>query len=149
MNLGITGRVALVFGASGGLGGACARLLAAEGASVALAGRNKAELERVAGEIGTNAKSLVLPWELSELSSIDANVSAIEHALGPVDILFNNTGGPPPSGAQSLPAEVWSKHFHSMVASVIAITDRVLPNMKARRWGRVITSTSSSVIAPI
>jgi 3-oxoacyl-[acyl-carrier protein] reductase len=149
MDLGIAGRVALVFGASGGLGGACARLLAAEGAAVALAGRNKAELERVAAEIGASTKSLVLPWELSELSSIDANVSAVEYALGPVDILFNNTGGPPPSLAQGLSSEVWSKHFHTMVASVIAITDRVLPNMKARHWGRVITSTSSSVIAPI
>jgi 3-oxoacyl-[acyl-carrier protein] reductase len=149
MNLGIAGRVALVFGASGGLGGACARALAAEGASVALAGRNRTALERVAAEIGSNAKSLVLPWDLSDLSNIDANISAIEHGLGPVDILFNNTGGPPPGSAQGVPIEVWSKQFQAMVASVIAITDRVLPGMKARRWGRVITSTSSSVIAPI
>ena len=63
MDLGIEGRVALVFGASGGLGGACARLLAAEGAAVALAGRNKGELERVAAEIGAATKSLVLPWD--------------------------------------------------------------------------------------
>jgi 3-oxoacyl-[acyl-carrier protein] reductase len=64
-------------------------------------------------------------------------------------ILVNITGGPPPTPASGQDPALWAKHFQSMVLSVIAITDRVLPNMRARHWGRVITSTSSGVVAPI
>src|SRR6185437_9996983 len=69
--------------------------------------------------------------------------------LGAVDILVNITGGPPPTPANGQDPALWSKHFQAMVLSVIAITDRVLPGMCARRWGRIITSTSSGVVAPI
>jgi 3-oxoacyl-[acyl-carrier protein] reductase len=70
-------------------------------------------------------------------------------ALGPIDILVNNTGGPPPTPAHGQDPALWIRHFQSMVLSVIALTDRVLPGMRERRWGRIITSTSSGVIAPI
>jgi 3-oxoacyl-[acyl-carrier protein] reductase len=149
MDLGIAGRVALVFGASGGLGGATARLLAAEGVAVALVGRDRSALEALASALGSEAKSLVLPWDLSDLGSIDTNVTAIERSLGPIDILFNNSGGPPMAGAQGTKSEVWIRHFQTMVASIIAVSDRVIPGMKQRRWGRVITTTSSGVIAPL
>jgi len=66
-----------------------------------------------------------------------------------VDILINNTGGPPPTSAAGQDPALWAKQFQAMVLSVIAITDRVLPGMKSRGWGRIITSTSSGVIAPI
>ncbi len=94
-------------------------------------------------------KSIGLVWDLSDLAQIDGHVSKIERELGPVDILVNNTGGPPPTPASGQDPALWSKHFQAMVLSVIAITDRVLPNMRARHWGRVITSTSSGVVAPI
>jgi 3-oxoacyl-[acyl-carrier protein] reductase len=149
MDLGIAGRVALIFGASGGLGGATARVLAAEGAAVVLAGRNRPALELLATEIGTGAKSMVVPWDLGDLASIESNVATIERTLGPVDILFNNSGGPPPGGAQGVTSEIWAQFFQTMVASIIAVSDRVLPGMKARQWGRVITTTSSGVVAPI
>jgi 3-oxoacyl-[acyl-carrier protein] reductase len=149
MDLGISGRVALVCGASGGLGGATARLLAAEGAAVALAGRNRGALERLADAMGGTGKTLVLPWDLADLASIDSQVAIIERELGPVDILFNNSGGPPPGGAQSFATAVWMQHFQTMVASLIALAARIIPGMKARHWGRVITSTSSGVIAPL
>jgi len=87
--------------------------------------------------------------DLSDLSQIDGHISKIESELGPVDILVNNTGGPPPTTAIGQDPALWSRHFQAMVLSVIAITDRVLPNMRARRWGRVITSTSSGVVSPI
>jgi 3-oxoacyl-[acyl-carrier protein] reductase len=83
------------------------------------------------------------------LVQIDGNISKIESELGPVDILVNNTGGPPPTTAAGQDPELWSKHFKVMVLSVIAITDRVLPNMRDRHWGRVITSASSGVVSPI
>ena len=88
-------------------------------------------------------------WDLADLSVIDGNVASIEHDFGAVDVLVNNTGGPPPTPVAGQDARQWLAQFQSMVLSVIAITDRVLPGMRERKWGRVITSTSSGVVAPI
>jgi 3-oxoacyl-[acyl-carrier protein] reductase len=150
MDLGLKDKTALVLGAGGGLGGAIARTLAREGARVALADIKYEALEPVMADIrlaGGNA--LALQWDLGDLSVIDANIARIEAELGPVDILINNTGGPPPTPVSGQSAEAWSKHFQSMVLSVISITDRVLPGMRQRKFGRIITSTSSGVVAPI
>jgi 3-oxoacyl-[acyl-carrier protein] reductase len=150
MDLGLKDKTALVLGAGGGLGGAIARTLAREGARVALADIKYEALEPVMADIAAaGGKSLGLQWDLGDLSAIEANIARIEAELGPVDILVNNTGGPPPTPVSGQPAEVWSKHFQGMVLSVIAITDRVLPGMRARKFGRIITSTSSGVVAPI
>ena len=150
MDLGISGKTALVLGAGGGLGGAIATTLAREGARVAIADVNESALDRTTADIvRENGVSLALPWDLSDLSVVEANVGAIEQAFGPVDILVNNTGGPPPTTACGQDPTLWSKNFQSMVLSVIALTDRVLPGMRARKWGRVITSTSSGVVSPI
>jgi 3-oxoacyl-[acyl-carrier protein] reductase len=150
MDLGLKNKTALVLAGGGGLGRAIAKALAAEGAKVAVAGigaKSVAATEAALAAIG--AKSLGLLWDLSDLAQIDGHVSKIESDLGPVDILVNNTGGPPPTTAIGQDPALWSKHFHAMVLSVIAITDRVLPNMRDRHWGRVITSTSSGVVSPI
>ncbi len=150
MDLGLSGKTALVLGASSGLGRAIALGLAGEGANVAVAARNEAALTALAGEIAAlGVRALPVRWDLADLTVIDANVAAVEAALGPVDILINNTGGPPPTTASGQSPELWTAQFQAMVASVIATTDRVLPGMIARRWGRIITSTSSGVIAPI
>lgn len=150
MDLGLSGKTALVLGASSGLGRAIALGLAAEGANVAVAARNEAALTALAGEIeALGVRALPVRWDLADLSMIDANVAAIEASLGPVDILINNTGGPPPTTASGQSPDLWTAQFQVMVASVIATTDRVLPGMIGRRWGRIITSTSSGVIAPI
>ena len=150
MDLGIRGRTALVLGGGGGLGGAIAEALAAEGVKIAVADIDPAAVERSAHKIeARGGESLGLAWDLSDLTVIDKNVSAIESRFGPVDVLVNITGGPPPTPAAGQDPNLWSKHFQAMVLSVIAITDRVLPNMKARTWGRIITSTSSGVVAPI
>lgn len=150
MDLGLAGKTALVLGAGGGLGGAIARALAREGANVALADIAKEGLERVAADIGgTSAGALPLEWNLADRAVIDTRVAEIEKRFGPVDVLVNNTGGPPPTPAFGQDPELWRQHFEAMVLSVIAVTDRVLPQMMARKWGRVITSTSSGVVAPI
>lgn len=150
MDLGISGRTALVLGAGGGLGSAIARTLAREGAKVALADIDLGAARAAADPIASGgAQAMALAWDLADLASIDAHVAKIEATLGPVDILVNNTGGPPPTPVSGQSAETWSRHFQSMVMSVIAITDRVLPGMRERRFGRIITSTSSGVVAPI
>lgn len=150
MNLGLENRVALVLGAGGGLGGAIAHSLAREGAKIAVADINLESAQRTVAEIvQQGGVAYALQWDLGDLAAIDAHISAIEEKLGPVDVLLNNTGGPPPTPAAGQTPDAWRKHFESMVLSVIAITDRVLPSMRARKWGRIITSTSSGVVAPI
>ena len=150
MDLGLKDKTALVLGAGGGLGGAIARTLAQEGARVAVADIKYEALDPVMADIrAAGGKALALQWDLGDLTVIDANVARIEAGLGPVDILINITGGPPPTPVSGQTAEVWSKHFQSMVLSVIAITDRVLPGMRQRKFGRIITSTSSGVVVPI
>jgi 3-oxoacyl-[acyl-carrier protein] reductase len=150
MDLGLKDKTALVLGGGGGLGRAISIALASEGANVAFA---DIEPNAIAGTEAalaeTDCKSIGLVWDLSDLAQIDIHISKIESELGPVDILVNITGGPPPTPASGQDPALWSKYFQSMVLSVIAITDRVLPHMRARHWGRVITSTSSGVVAPI
>ena len=147
MDFGLNGKTALVLGGGGGLGRAIAKTLAAEGAKVAAADISSEAASATQAAIG--GKSLALEWDLADLAKIDAHVSKIEAELGPVDILVNNTGGPPPTPAAGQDPALWTKQFQSMVLSVIAITDRVLPGMRQRGWGRVVTSTSSGVVAPI
>ena len=150
MELGIRGRTALVLGGGGGLGGAIAHVLATEGVRIAVADIDAAAVKRSVDHIESKGgEALGLVWDLSDLTVVDKNVSAIEGRFGPVDVLVNITGGPPPTPAAGQETSLWSKHFSAMVLSVIAITDHVLPKMKARGWGRIITSTSSGVVAPI
>jgi 3-oxoacyl-[acyl-carrier protein] reductase len=150
VNLQLNGKAALVLGAGGGLGGAIARALAGEGVRVAVADVDLAAAEKTSQAINdAGGRALSVQWDLADLASIDAHVSKIESELGPVDILVNNTGGPTPTPASGQDPTLWRKHFDSMVLSVVAITDRVLPGMRSRQFGRIITSTSSGVVAPI
>ncbi|MFO1147486.1 MAG: SDR family oxidoreductase [Alsobacter sp.] len=147
MDLGLSGRTALVLGAGGGLGRAIAAAFAREGARLALADIDEAAL--AATRTGLAGEHIALAWNIADLEAIETHVARIERKLGPVDILVNNTGGPPPGPASGQDAAAWSAHFQSMVLSVIKITDRVLPGMRARRWGRIVTSASSGVVSPI
>src|SRR5665647_3284467 len=143
MDLGLKDKVALVLGAGGGLGSAIALTLAKEGARVALADIDAAALERVIAEINA-AGGKAVPFDLADRAAMDARVTGIEAAYGSIDVLVNNTGGPPPTPASGQDPALWTKHFQSMVLSVIAITDRVLPGMRERKWGRIVTSTGGA-----
>lgn len=140
MDFGLKGKKALVLGASRGLGAACAQELAAEGAHVFAAARS---VERIA--TGEGIESLGI--DLSDAAAV-ADLGA-RMAEEKIDIIVNNGGGPPPGSAQGHDPAAWTRAFQDMAAPLIALTDAVLPGMKERRWGRVITIASSGVIAPI
>jgi 3-oxoacyl-[acyl-carrier protein] reductase len=124
--------------------------LAREGAKVAVADIHLDKANKTAARIvSAGGTAEAFGWDLADLETIDGHFQAIEAKLGPVDILINNTGGPPPTPAAGQSIETWSDFFRSMVLSVVAITDRALPGMRERRWGRIVTSTSSGVISPI
>jgi 3-oxoacyl-[acyl-carrier protein] reductase len=150
MDLGLKGKTALVLASSRGLGQAMAVALAREGVKVAITGRNAEGLQQTVQMIeAAGGKALALNWDLANLDSIDGHIKQIESQLGPIDILINNTGGPPPTSATGQDPQLWQKSFNEMVLSLMAITDRVLPGMRERKWGRVITSTTSGAIVPI
>ena len=150
MDLGIAGRTALVLGGGGGLGRAIAVALAREGANVALGDVNAQALTQSSEAVAAAGRApLTIGWDLADHAGFDRHFGAIEAAFGPVDILINNTGGPPPTAAAGQDPSLWLKSFQEMVLSVIAITDRALPGMRSRKWGRIVTSTSSGVVAPI
>ena len=150
MELGIEGKTALVLGAGGGLGGAIARTLAKEGAAVAVADRDEKAIAKTLADItAAGGRAFPVTWDLADIAAINSRTEAVERNCGPIDILVNNTGGPPPTTAANQPPELWSECFQSMVLSIIAVTDRVLPKMRERMWGRILTSTSSGVVSPI
>jgi 3-oxoacyl-[acyl-carrier protein] reductase len=150
MDLGIKGKTALVLASSRGLGQAMACALAREGVQVAVTGRNAEGLAQTVHMIeALGSKALALHWDLANLDAMDACVKEVEGQLGPIDILINNTGGPPPTPASGQDPQLWQKSFNEMVLSLMKITDTVLPGMRARQWGRIITSTTSGAIVPI
>lgn len=150
MDLRLQGKTALVLGGGGGLGSAIAVALAAEGATIIVADRDAGALKAVEQRVlELNVPCLSIEWDLADLVSIDQHISNIEERIGAVDILVNNTGGPAPSPAFGLGPELWQEQFGKMVQPPISIADRVLPGMRRKSWGRIITSASSGVITPI
>jgi len=150
MDLGLKGKKALVLGASRGLGAAIAKVLAAEGASVVGAARDTALIDELgAGASAGGAGSITsLPLDLSKRDSVDAIIQKIG-AMGGVDIVINNSGGPTPGEAQSVPADQWASAFESMVGNIIHLNQGLLPFMVQKKWGRIITLASSGIEAPI
>jgi 3-oxoacyl-[acyl-carrier protein] reductase len=148
MDLGLKGRTALVLGSSRGLGLAIAQTLAAEGASVILAGRTIAALEEAAA--GIRATGGAASTQLLDLADRASVLSALDALEGqPIDILVNNSGGPPPGPISAVAPEVWSRQFETMVSAIFLVTSRLLPGMRARKFGRVVNVVSSGVAQPI
>jgi 3-oxoacyl-[acyl-carrier protein] reductase len=146
MDLGIDGRVALVMGASKGIGAAVARELAAEGARVAIASRSRGPLEELAGEIGASA----FVHDNADLDAVPALIEAVTAALGPVEILVTNTGGPP-SGPDPLAfsREEWELAHRTLVLAPIELISAVVPGMRERGWGRIVNVGSLTVREPM
>jgi 3-oxoacyl-[acyl-carrier protein] reductase len=151
MDLKLTGKIAMVGGASKGLGFAVARALAAEGARVSIASRDRAAIDRAAGDIrkATGATVIASAGDLSSAAAIDAWYRATADAFGGVDLLYANTGGPPAGAALSFDDQAWQSGFELLVLSVIRTARLVVPSMQARGGGAILVGTSSSVKEPI
>lgn len=150
MNFNIKGKVALVTGAGGGLGGAIAQALAQEGAHVVAADIHEESAMRTVKAIqDEGGHAMAHAWDLAKIEEMPAHIESIRSGFGDVDILVNNSGGPPPSAATGVSPQVWESHFRGMVLNLMHLTDLLLPGMRSRGWGRIITSTSSGVVAPI
>lgn len=147
MNLDLENRVALVMGASRGIGRAIAAALASEGARVALASRSLEKLEEAKVEIGDNANPFVADAaDLDRLAELPAEVEA---ALGPIEILVLNTGGPPLGGALDHELDDWETAYRSLVLAPRVLTGALVPGMRERGWGRIVNVGSSSTREPI
>jgi 3-oxoacyl-[acyl-carrier protein] reductase len=146
MDLGISGRVALVMGASRGIGRGIAEALAREGARVALSSRSAEALEEAAGGL---EGAVALAADTGDLEGMAALPAEVGEALGPVEILVTNTGGPPAGGALDNPAEEWEAAYRELVLAPRALVEAALPGMRKRGWGRIVNVASSSVREPI
>lgn len=147
MNLDLEDRVALVMGASRGIGQAIAAALAREGARLAIASRSKEKLDEAAATIGEGATPFVA--DASDLDRLAALPREVEAALGPVEILVVNTGGPPFGGALDHELDDWEGAYRSLVLAPRVLTGAVVPKMRERGWGRVVNVGSSSTREPI
>jgi 3-oxoacyl-[acyl-carrier protein] reductase len=147
MDLGIEGRVALVLGASKGIGRGIAKALAREGARVAISSRSADALEAAAEEIEGEVRPFAA--DTGDLERIGALPGEVTDALGPVEILVTNTGGPPGGGALENSREEWDAAFRSLVIAPRTLAEAVLPGMRERRWGRIVNVSSSSIREPI
>ena len=146
MDLGLEDRVALVTGASKGIGRGIAAGLVAEGARVAVASRSREDIERAGAEIGAHA----FVFDSSQPDSAEGLVEHVESALGPVEVLVPNTGGPPPGpDALGFSRDQWEQAYRQLVLGPMALVERVVPGMRERGFGRIVNVSSSAVREPI
>ncbi|SMF76466.1 3-oxoacyl-[acyl-carrier-protein] reductase [Tistlia consotensis] len=136
----LTGKTALVTGASGGIGGAIARALHAQGAAVALSGTRREALEAVAAELG--GRTAVLPCSLEDAEATAALPGQVEAALGSLDILVNNAGLTRDTLALRMKDEDWAKVLEVNLTAAFRLSRAALKGMMKRRWGRIIGITS-------
>ena len=151
MDLGLKNKVAIVGGASKGLGRACADTLAEEGVSVVICSRTQADLDKAAEEIrsATGAEVLAFAGDLDKNETIIDLVQATVDRFGRVDILVNNSGGPPHGDAVSADEESWDISVQRSLLYFARMCREAIPHMKAQGGGRIINILSNSVYTPI
>ena len=147
MDLGLKGKRAAVAAASKGLGFGCAQALAAEGARVAICGRSKERIEEAAERIGNGAIPLVA--DVSTPDGARQFVVEARQALGGLDVVVTNAGGPPAGNFESTPFDAYTPALALNLLSVVAMCQEAVPEMRAQRFGRIVAITSISVRQPI
>lgn len=151
MDLGIQGRVALVTGASSGIGEAVALALAEEGATIAVASRRLSLLDSVAleakkrGAVATHAFEV----DFEEPGSVGKLLTRVRQTFGDIQILVANSGGPKPGTFLDLNLDDWDAGYRNTLRSMLELIQGVVPAMTANGWGRIVALTSSSVKQPI
>ena len=147
---GLTGRVALVTGASGGIGAGLARMLAAEGARVAVTARRARELSQVADSIGSaGGVAVPIAADLTDDLSLARLVDRVRESLGPVDILVNNAGHALWKPLEDTTLSEWDHTFAVNVRAAAYLCAAVLPGMQSRRFGRIINIGSEAGVATV
>ncbi|MBT5876769.1 MAG: SDR family oxidoreductase [Candidatus Latescibacteria bacterium] len=151
MNLGLSERVAIVGGASKGLGRACAERLAHEGANLVICARDESSLSAAAGEIAgaTGREILAVAADWSKESDIERTVEQAMSTFGRVDVLIHNTGGPAPGTFFDHDDEAWREAGELLLFSAIRLYRLIVPLMKRNEWGRIVNITSVTVKEPI
>jgi 3-oxoacyl-[acyl-carrier protein] reductase len=151
MELGLRGKRALVMGASKGLGRSIADALAAEGVALVISGRDQASLDKVAAELAAAGAPTAsgVPADIASAADIDRLAEEAVRKLGGVDILVLNHGGPPPCGPLEVTQEQLVEWFPRIVQHPIRIATRLIPEMRRRKYGRVITIGSTGMEQPI
>lgn len=153
MDLGLTGRVALICGGSSGLGYAIAARLLAEGAQVALNGRDPAKLELAAHRLrkesqGSDAQILPFPADVGDVTAATALVARVHEAMGGPDILLCNSGGPAAGPFESHAADTWQQAIEISLLSTVHLCRAAVPHMRAAGWGRILCLTSVAAKQP-
>jgi 3-oxoacyl-[acyl-carrier protein] reductase len=151
MNLGLKGKRALVMGASKGLGRSIADALAAECAALVISGRDQASLDVAAKELVAQgaASCIGIPADVANGVQMDMLADGAIAAMGGVDILIQNHGGPPPGPALEVTEALLTTWFQSIVLAPVRITNRVLPGMRERKYGRIINVGSTGMLQPL
>lgn len=150
MDLGLEGRTALVTGASDGIGLAVAGTLAAEGAKVVINARGRERLEAAAAELRAAGGTVrAVAADVSVAAEVEALVRDVRDVEGDPDVLIANAGGPPKGLPSTLSDEQWHQAYEVTLMSLVRLARAVLPAMRRRRWGRIVTITSLSVREPI
>jgi 3-oxoacyl-[acyl-carrier protein] reductase len=146
MDLALAGSVALVTGASKGIGRGIAEALAREGAHVAVASRSNERIEATAAEVG--AEPFV--FDSGDVDGAPGLVRNVEDRLGPLDVLVTNTGGPPPNpDALSFTRDQWEAAYRDLVLSPMALVEAAIPGMRERGFGRILNVSSTAALEPI
>lgn len=146
MDLGLKRKRVLVQGASSGLGYAIAKAFASEGALVAICSRDKKRIEAASQHIPS---SIPYVCDLDQKGAAHELVNKVIDALGGIDILVTNTGGPAKGGFLDIPASDWQKGFDRLYLSVIESISAALPFMQKHKWGRILLNTSTAAKEPI
>ena len=151
MDLGLNGKTAIVTAASKGMGKACALGLASEGARVVMCARTETDLRSSADEVRakTGAEVVAMTADVTRADQVRALVARAREVFGGVDVLVANAGGPPRGRFDELSDEQWYGAFEVSLLSVVRLVREVLPSMRQRRWGRIVTIQSTSVKQPI
>jgi 3-oxoacyl-[acyl-carrier protein] reductase len=148
MTIDLTEKTALVTASSKGIGFGIASGLSAAGANVCICGRNEETLAEAGRRLEADDRLLAVPGDVSDPSFIEQLVNQCQERFGSIDILVNNSGGPPPGAALAITEEQWAAAINGNLLSAVRLSRLVVPAMKEKRWGRIVNLTSTAASEP-